>query len=492
MVEVRKSTIVDAPIERVWAMLRDFNGHDQWHPAVSVSMIEESAPADMIGAVRDFKLADGSRIREQLLSLSDHDHSFQYCILEVPLPLMGYVANVKLRAVTDGNQTFWEWNSRFSPPKSREKELIKTVGDDIYEVGFRAIKQALRGQVKVATFPKPNTETLGTEANAHAIFMDRYGGPEVLQYRAITVPKPNTDEVRIRQRFVGVNYIDIYTRTGYFNLVTPPGILGMEAVGVIEIVGGGVRGFHTGDRVAYACVPPGAYTSLRNMKTDYLVRLPDFLSDELAAASLLKGITASFLLHEVYAVKSGDVVLAHAAAGGVGLLLCQWAKALGATVIGTTSSDEKAERLRKIGVDHVINYSREDFASVALEITKGKGVDVVYDAVGKDTFESSLRALRPRGTLISFGQASGDIGAYEIGKLANKSITLSRPNYGHYTDSTEAVNLHAQRFFDQLRMGNIIVDSPAKLSLSDAHTAHTKIASRETVGSIVLWVEQLT
>jgi NADPH:quinone reductase len=488
MVEVRKSTVVDAPIEQVWAMLRDFNGHDQWHPAVSMSMIEHSAPADMIGAVRDFKLSDGSRIREQLLSLSDHDHSFQYCILEAPLPLMGYVANVKLRAVTDGNQTFWEWNSRFSPPKSREKELIKTVGDDIYEAGFRAIKQALRGQVKIAAIPK-NIEVLGTETNAHAIFMDRYGGPEVLQYREISVPKPNTDEVRIRQRFVGVNYIDIYTRTGYFNLVTPPGILGMEAVGVIESVGAGVRGFHTGDRVAYACVPPGAYTSLRNMKTDYLVRIPDFLSDELAAASLLKGITASFLLHEVYVVKSGDVVLAHAAAGGVGLLLCQWAKSMGAIVIGTTSSDEKAERLKKLGVDHVINYSREDFASVALEITKGRGVDVVYDAVGKDTFENSLRALKPRGTLVSFGQASGDIGAYEIGKLASKSITLSRPNYGHYTDSTEAVNLHAQRFFDQLRVGNIIVDSPTMLSLSDARTAHTKIVSRETVGSIVLEVD---
>jgi NADPH:quinone reductase len=485
MVEVRKSTIVDAPIEQVWAMLRDFNGHDQWHPAVSISMIEDGAPADMIGAVRDFKLADGSRIREQLLSLSDHDHSFQYCILEAPMPLIGYVAQVKLRAVTDGNQTFLEWNSRFSPPKSREKELIKTVGVDIYEVGFRAIKQALRGQVKIAAIPK-NIEVLGTETNAHAIFMDRYGGPEVLQYREISVPQPNTDEVRIRQRFVGVNYVDIYTRTGYFNLVTPPGILGMEAVGVIESVGAGVRGFHTGDRVAYACVPPGAYTSLRNMKTDYLVRIPDFLSDELAAASLLKGITASFLLHEVYAVKSGDVVLAHAAAGGVGLLLCQWAKSMGAIVIGTTSSDEKAERLRKLGVDHVINYSREDFASVALEITKSRGVDVVYDAVGKDTFENSLRALKPRGTLVSFGQASGDIGAYEIGKLASKSITLSRPNYGHYTDTSEAVQLHAHRFFDAVKNETISVDAPRVFPLSDAALAHELMEGRQGTGSIVL------
>jgi NADPH:quinone reductase len=469
-------------------MLRDFNGHDKWHPAVSMSVIEGDVPADMIGAVRNFSLADGSRIREQLLSFSDHDYSFEYCIIDAPLPLNGYVASVKLRPVTDGAQTFCEWRSRFSAPKHREKELIKTVGEEIYEAGFRAIKQALRGQMKaLAQSPQTQrTDLLNAETNAYAIIIDRHGGSEVLQYRAITVAKPNDNEVRIRQRFIGVNYIDVYTRTGYFNLVNPPGIPGMEAVGTIESVGSDVRNFQKGDRVAYACVPPGAYTSLRNMKTDYLVPLPDFLSDELAAASLLKGITASFLLHEVYAVKAGDIVLVHAVAGGVGLLLCQWVKALGATVIGTTSSDEKAARVKKAGCDHVINYSHEDFARAVLEITNGKGADVIYDAVGKDTFDDSLRALKPRGTLVSFGQASGDIGAYEIGKLANKSVTLSRPNYSHYTDSVEAVHLHSQRFFAELRAGTIVVAPPTVFQLSNARLAHAELESRNVVGSIIL------
>jgi NADPH:quinone reductase len=487
MVEVSRSTIIDAPIDQVWAMLRDFNSHDKWHPAVAISMIEAGAPSDMIGAVRDFNLADGSRLREQLLSLSDHDHSFEYCILESPLPLHGYMAQVKLTSVTDGDQTFWQWRSRFQPPKHREKELIKTVGEGIYDAGFRAIKQALRGSLK----PAPETKAVATtgETNAHAIVMERHGAPEVLHYKNISVPKPNRDEVRIRQRFIGVNYIDVYSRTGYFNLVQPPGILGMEAMGVIETVGADVNGFRTGDRVAYACMPPGSYTSLRNMKTDFLVRLPDFVSDELAAASLLKGITASFLLHDVYAVKRGDTILIHAAAGGVGLILCQWAKALGAMVIGTCSSDDKGMRAKQAGCDHVIVYSRDDFASVALDITQGKGVDCVYDAVGKDTFENSIRALKPRGTLVSFGQASGDIGAYEIGKLASKSVTLTRPNYGHYTDTTEAVDLHSQRFFTQIGAGNIILGAPFKVPLSSAQTAHARIESRDSVGSIVLEVD---
>jgi NADPH:quinone reductase len=240
--------------------------------------------------------------------------------------------------------------------------------------------------------------------------------------------------------------------------------------------------------VGYACAPAGAYTNLRIMKTDFLVHVPNFMSDDTCAASLLKGITASFLLHDVYLVRAGDVALIHAAAGGVGILLVQWAKALGATVIGTTSSDEKAERIRRVGCDHVINYSREDFASAVMDITKGQGVDVVYDAVGRDTFENSLKSLKLRGTLVSFGQASGDIGTYEIGKLASKSITLSRPNYSHYTDTRADVLRHAGRFFSFVESGDILVDLPRIFALSEARAAHEAIEGRGGIGSIVLKV----
>jgi NADPH:quinone reductase len=491
MVEVRRSTIVDAPIEQVWALLRDFNGHDTWHPVVSRSRIEGGLPSDTIGAVRDFQLTDGSRIREQLLSLTDAEHSFEYCILNAPLPLIGYVARVKLLAVTDGAQTYWEWRSTFKTPPAREKALAKLVGEDIYEAGFRAIKQLLKGHGKVRTPQAAKTSpqppmTSPTAEVAKAIVMQSHGGPEVLQLQSIQVSKPQHGEVRIRQSFVGVNYIDVYTRTGYFNLVAPPGIPGMEAVGVIESVGSGIFEFRVGDRVSYACVPPGSYTDLRVMKADFLVHVPNFMSDETCAASLLKGITASFLLHDVYQVKAGDVVLVHAAAGGVGILLVQWAKVLGATVIGTTSSDLKAERIKAAGCDHVINYSREDFANAVMDITRGRGADVVYDAVGKDTFENSLKALKPRGALVSFGQASGDIGAYEIGKFASKSVTLSRPNYSHYTATREDVLRHASRFFAVLKSGNVIVDPPRIFELSDAGAAHEAIESRSGIGSIIL------
>jgi NADPH:quinone reductase len=491
MVEVRRSTILDAPIEQVWAVVRDFNGHDTWHPAVSRSRIENGFPSDMIGAVRDFQLTDGSPIREQLLSLSDAEHSFEYCILNAPLPLIGYVARVKLLAVTDGEQTYWEWRSTFKTPPAREKALAKLVGDDIYEAGFRAIQQHLKAHGKIKTPQVANAipqllNSSPTGETAKAIVMQSYGGPEVLQLQTVHVHKPQHGEVRIRQTFVGVNYIDVYSRTGYFNLVSPPGIPGMEAVGVTESVGPGVSDFRVGDRVGYACAPAGAYTNLRIMKTDFLVHVPNFMSDETCAASLLKGITASFLLHDVYLVRAGDVALIHAAAGGVGILLVQWAKALGATVIGTTSSDEKAERIRRVGCDHVINYSREDFASAVMDITKGQGVDVVYDAVGRDTFENSLKSLKLRGTLVSFGQASGDIGTYEIGKLASKSITLSRPNYSHYTDTRADVLRHAGRFFSFVESGDILVDLPRIFALSEARAAHEAIEGRGGIGSIVL------
>jgi NADPH:quinone reductase len=495
MVEVCRSTIVNAPIDEVWAILRDFNGHDQWHPAIASSRIEDGAPSDLIGAVRDFKLEDGSRIREQLLSLSDDEHGFTYCILEAPIPLYGYVASVRLKPVTDGAQTFWEWRSTFEPPAHRKTELTKMVGEGIYESGFRAIKGMLghgRRPAKTAVqqgspqIPTASAINGSVSIQAKAIVMMRHGGPEVLELSELSVGSPAYGEVRIRQTAIGVNYIDVYCRTGYFDMIKTPGIPGMEAAGIVESVGHGVTEFRVGDRVAYACAPPGSYAEMRVMKSDFLVHMPDFLSDELVAASLLKGITASFLLHEVYQVRPGDVVLAHAAAGGVGLLLVQWARALGATVIGTTSSEEKADHIKQIGCDHVINYVRVDFAEAVMAITDGRGADVVYDAVGKDTFEMSLRALKTRGTLVSFGQASGDIGAYEIGKLAGKSVTLSRPSYGHYTETRDDVLRHAERFFAPVKAGSITIDHPRMFALSDARAAHEAIESRKNVGSIIL------
>jgi len=500
MVEVRRSTIIDAPIEAVWAILRDFNGHESWHPAVATSAIDGGEPSDVIGAVRRFRLADGSELREQLLSLSDRDRSFSYCILEAPLPLMGYVATVTLKPVTDGNRTFWEWRSTFHPPGHRRAELTALVSDGIYEAGFEAIRALVarrrrgvdaperpRSPDRARPVPAPpgGAERVET-ARATAIVVDRYGGPEVLVPREVEVATPRRGEIRVRHGAIGVNFIDIYCRTGYFDLLTLPGVPGMEAAGVIDAVGEGVSGLSVGDRVAYACPPVGAYCALRTMSPELVVRLPPDIPEDIAAASLLKGVSASFLLHDVHRVAAGSTVLIHAAAGGIGQLLVQWARHLGATVIATVSNERKAEIARRLGADHVILYSREDFVDGVMRFTEGRGVDVVYDAVGRDTIEGSIRALTTPGHLVSFGQASGPIGAHDIGGLSSKSVTLSRPNYGHYTDTAEKLGRHVERFFEAVRRGFVTVTPPTVYPLAEAAAAHRALESRESSGALVL------
>ncbi|MDQ0390960.1 zinc-binding dehydrogenase [Labrys monachus] len=504
MVQVRQSTIIDAPVDEVWRILRDFNGHDRWHPAVGRSEIDHGDPVDAIGAIRHFWLADGSELREQLLSLSDADRSFTYCLLEAPIPLMDYVATVRLRPVTDGSRTFWEWSSRFNPPASRREELVGLVTRDIYQAGFVAIKRrfgrtapAPRAPALPAGRPqrfdpepaiaRPVPAQTGS-VPTRAIVVERYGGPEVLRLQAIDLPPPAPGEVRLRHTVIGVNFIDIYCRTGYFDLLKPPGIPGMEAAGLIEAVGPGVEGFAVGDRVAYACPPVGAYCERRNMAPDLLVHLSDDIPDEIAAAGLLKGVTASLLLHDVHRLVPGSVVLIHAAAGGVGQLLVQWARHLGATVIATVSTADKARIAERHGAHHVILYSQEDFAAAVMRITEGRGADVVFDAVGNDTFGASLAALAIRGHLVSFGQASGPVGDWDIGRFASKSLTVSRPNYGHYTDTPERLRPHVERFFRALREGIVRVDAPTRFSLSEAAEAHRLLETRQTTGSLVLVV----
>jgi NADPH:quinone reductase-like Zn-dependent oxidoreductase len=504
MVQVRQSTVIDAPIDSVWSILRDFNGHDRWHPAISFSEIEGGDPVDAVGSVRHFRLADGGELREQLLALSDKDFRLSYCLLEAPLPLMGYVASIRLKPVTDGNATFWEWRSEFHPPAHRREELVKLVTEGIYQAGFEAIRRLLRKepaapspptarqQIFTAPPPTPGRPPIasvissGQVARTKAILVERYGGPEVLQLKEIALPPPAPNEVRIRHTVIGVNFIDVYCRTGYFDLLQPPGVPGMEAAGVIEAVGAQVSGLSAGDRVAYACPPVGTYCERRNMAPDLLVRLSDDIDDETAAAGLLKGVSASFLLHDVHAVQPGSVVLIHAAAGGVGQLLVQWARQLGATVIATVSSDDKARIVERLGAHHIIVYSRESFAEAVMRLTGGAGADVIYDAVGNDTFGGSLAALGVRGHLVSFGQASGPVGNWDIGRFSSKSITISRPNYAHYTDTPEKLAPHVGRFFAALRQGVIRVEPPKRYSLANADAAHRDLESRRTTGALVL------
>lgn len=321
---------------------------------------------------------------------------------------------------------------------------------------------------------------------SHLIRFERTGGPEVLQWVEVDVPPPAAGEVQVRHHAVGLNYIDTYHRSGLYPLPLPSG-LGQEAAGVVEAVGEGVAELQLGDRVAYAGGPLGAYTERRNIAAQHLVKLPDSLSFEQGAAMMMQGLTAQYLLRRTYRVQPGDTILIHAAAGGVGLIVCQWAKALGATVIGTVSSDEKAALARQHGCDHAIISTREKVSERVRALTGGAGVNVVYDSIGKDTFLDSLACLRPLGMMVSFGNASGPVEAFDLGLLARMgSLFLTRPTLFTYTARREDLLAMADELFGVVASGQVRITINQRYPLQDAVTAHRDLEARRTTGSTVL------
>jgi NADPH2:quinone reductase len=318
-----------------------------------------------------------------------------------------------------------------------------------------------------------------------AIRIHATGGPEVLQLDEVPLVEPAPGEARVRHGAMGVNFIDVYHRTGLYPLPLPA-ILGTEAAGRVDAVGPGVTAVRAGDRVAYT-MGPGSYAEFRNVAADRLVKLPDDVPDTTAAAMLVKGLTVRSLVRRTYPVKPGDTVLWHAAAGGVGLIAVQWLKALGATVIGTVGSDEKAERARAAGCDHVIVYSREDIVARVKEITHGEGVPVVYDSVGKATFDASLDSLRPLGMLVTFGNASGPVPPVDPLLLSRKgSLFLTRPTVFHYIARREDLEAAASELFEVVRSGKVRIRIHATWPLAEAAKAHEALASRATTGSVIL------
>lgn len=320
----------------------------------------------------------------------------------------------------------------------------------------------------------------------HAIRFHQTGGPEVLQWEDVEVPPPAAGEVRLRHHAVGLNYIDTYHRSGLYPVPLPSGI-GVEGAGVVEAVGEGVADFAPGDRVAYGGGPLGAYSEVRNIPAHRVVKLPDAISFEQGAAMMLQGLTAQYLLRRTYRVEPGDTVLIHAAAGGVGLIACQWAKALGATVIGTVGSDEKARIAHAHGCDHPIVYTRENFAERVREITGGAGLPVVYDSIGKDTFMDSLRCLRPLGMMVLFGAASGPVPPFDLSLLNTMgSLYVTRPGIAAYTAKREDLVAMADELFDVVGSGKVRIEVNQRYLLKDAMQAHRDLEARRTTGSTVL------
>ena len=319
-----------------------------------------------------------------------------------------------------------------------------------------------------------------------AVKIKKNGGPEVLEVEDITLRKPINDEVLIEHVAIGLNYIDTYHRSGLYPLMLPCG-LGMEASGIIKEVGPNVSNFSVGDKVAYASVPLGAYSSHRLFKTKSLVKVPNEIDLTLAATLMTKGLTTFYLLHKTYPVNSGETILFHAAAGGVGQIFCQWAKSLGCRVIGTVGSEEKISLAKNNGCDEVINYSKEDFSKKVMELTEGKGVPVVYDGVGKSTFEKSVKCLKERGTMISFGNASGALDPIDVPKsLQPKGLFFVRPSMGQYLHTREELDEASKTLFEKISSKKVKVEIFKKYKLDDIKQAHIDMESRKIVGPAVI------
>jgi NADPH2:quinone reductase len=321
---------------------------------------------------------------------------------------------------------------------------------------------------------------------ATAVQISQFGGVDVLQVVPIAVGDPGPGEARIRHEAIGVNFIDTYHRTGLYPHPLP-GIIGVEGAGIVEAVGAGVTHVRPGDRVAYAGSQLGAYASHRILPAWTLVRLPDAIGTDTAAAMFLAGLTVQYLFRQTFPLKGGETILFHAAAGGVGLIACQWARAIGVTIIGTVGSDEKAALARAHGCTHVVNYRREDFVARVREITGGKGVPVVYDGVGKDTFTGSLDCLSRRGMMVSYGNASGAVPPFSLTELSKRgSLFITRPTLFHYATTREELEPMAAELFALVAAGKIRVDVRQRYALKDAAQAHRDLEARSTTGSSIL------
>ena len=318
------------------------------------------------------------------------------------------------------------------------------------------------------------------------IKIKKYGGPEVLEIKDIKLDDPKDGEVLIKQSAIGLNYIDTYHRSGLYPLPLPSGI-GLEASGVIEKVGKNVGNFKEGDKVAYAAAPIGSYASHRIYPVKSLVKVPDGIDLEIVATLMTKGLTTFYLLHKTYPVKSGETILFHAAAGGVGQIFCQWAKSLGCNVIGTVGSDEKIEIARNFGCSQVINYSKEDFQKKVMEITDEEGLPVVYDGVGKITMEKSLGCLKMRGTFVSFGNASGKLDPLDVGKLiAPKGLFLTRPSIAHYTATRKELDEASNKLFDMVKTEKVKIEIFKKYKLENIVEVHKDLESRKILGPAII------
>ena len=319
-----------------------------------------------------------------------------------------------------------------------------------------------------------------------SVIINKHGGPEVLELKDVSVPSPPPEQIKVKNLAIGLNYIDTYHRSGLYPIKLPCGI-GLEGAGVVQEVGSGVKNFSKGDDIAYAALPLGSYSNERVIPEKIAVKIPDGITHKIAASIMTKGLTTYYLLYKTYKVSANETLLFHAAAGGVGQIFCQWAKSIGCKLIGTVGSDEKVDMAKKNGCDFVINYRKEDFDKKVLEITENKGVDVVYDGVGKDTFEKSINCLKVRGMMVSFGNSSGSLNLIDIKKyIVPKSLFFTRPTLGHYFPNKELLGEAAEKLFKQVKYGKVKIEIFKKYKLEEVVQAHKDFEARKIIGPAIL------
>jgi NADPH:quinone reductase-like Zn-dependent oxidoreductase len=490
-VNVIQSAVIDAPIDRVWAVLRDFNSHEQWHPAVAGSRMENDIAGDVVGGVRRFSLSDGAELREQLLSHSDREYSFTYCILDSPLPLFDYMATVRLKPVTDGNQTFWDWRSQFRAPDDRATELENRVGRQIFEAGFGGLRTFLADQAAPSGPPLPEeaaavATTAGDELlPCRAVVATTAGGPEVMSLSDVTISAPGPRQVRIRQTAISVNYLDLQHRRGIVAGFDFPGTPGMEGVGQIIDVGPQVNGLFPGDRVAYMSRTPGSYTEIRCIDADVCIPLPDGVSDN-DASTFLKGVTAALLLSRVFGAAPGATILIQAVSGGVGHLLSQWAKSMDLTVLGTVSTAEKARFSRDCGCDYpIVVTDGTSLAADVMRITNGRGVNYWVQSSGTHGLDAAVACLARCGHCAVIGDRDGQSIPLDVNILKQRSLTVSAPVCFDYFDDRSYLHRLVHQLFAKIQ-NRTIIPAIETFPLSMASEAHHRIESRQTMGAVVL------
>jgi NADPH:quinone reductase-like Zn-dependent oxidoreductase len=493
-INVIRSAIIDASIDQVWTVLRDFNSHDRWHPAVAHSRMENDLGGDVVGGVRQFSLTDGAELREQLLSHNDREYTFTYCILDSSLPLFDYVATVRLKPVTDGNQTFWDWRSQFRASDDGAAELEDLIGEQVYEVGFTGLRKFLAKQAAPPRPPAPEEETAlaaaggGEHLPSKAVVVTATGGPEVMSLSDVTVSAPGPQQVRIRQTVIAVNYLDLKHRRGISAGFDLPGTPGMEGVGEIIDVGEQVNGLFPGDRMAYMSRTPGAYADIRCIDADACIPLPDGISD-IDASMLLKGVTAALLLTRVFRAAPGATILIQAVSGGVGHVLSQWAKSMDLTVIGTVSSTEKAKFSRDYGCDYPIVVAADTpLADEVMRITKGRGVDYWVHSSGAHGLDTAVACLSICGHCAVIGDRDGQSITLDVNMLQQRSLTVSAPVCFDFFEDRPYLQRLAHQLFAKIQ-SRIIIPAIEVFPLSQVKEAHNRIESRKNMGAVVLTPE---